>query len=1220
MDDLTPDDMADGAPPDLPADATMTYKSAEAPLHLFDERPAGAGEVADPATGAPTIPSLDCTLRRMLGVGGQGEIWEAWQHNLYRRVAVKRMRGHAPGETNGHDRDELARRAFQQEAITAANLEHPNIAPVHQLGTDETGRPVLMMKLVHGRPWSEVIAEDSESPAWEFFAKHINILIQVGQAVAFAHSQGVIHRDLKPSQVMLGEFGEVLLMDWGLSVTRDSPDRQDDRPLPQWIRGLLGTMSNPAGTPAYMAPEQTELSLDSVGEWTDIYLLGGILYFLLTRTPPHNEPNPRIAFLMAKAGVVEEPELRRPGAEIPLRLKELAMRAMAAKPAERVPSAAAFVADLRDYLSGAGDRRESEKIVRDIRERLAAGPVGYSVFADFISSLSRAEGLWPANGEIADLRESLSEGYARDALGNGDLMLAEAHANRLGPGGARRALLADIEASRKRMRKAATERRFAMWAAALFVVLLLGGAVKYARDQAAARATSEHARNDAMAQKKEAEIARTDAAMHRELAEQGWTKAVGEKEAALVEQYFSGIGFADSYIHTGRPNKARDTLLDKVPGKLRNWEWGRLMAMTAADDMVMAKGTPQKEMHHAAYSPDGTRIVTGQRSGAVTVWDSSTGRRLAVWDAFPKGVWATRFSPDGKRILATSFAGEAKILDASTGTELAKLKGLAGGELVMRGGGFSPDGRRVATTGYDRFLRIWDATDGRQLLQTRLPYPTYDADFSPDGSTVAVAMTGQGQAAICATSSGQVLRMLPGHTKSVYSARFSADGKRVLTASLDQSARIFDAATGELVTRLVNPDSGLYCAVFDPEGRRAATIAEDGSVRVWDAVSGKESAHFDGAPGTACIAFHPTQNKVLSTAYSEVRQWDVGRFDAKPAAPAAKGELSPGMSLTRATASSFPMDRLSIWGDQDKPWLDGGGRSFWGSGNNVYAVDSFYRVFSPNGENCIAIDYSSFTATLLVGGVSQPATVFQLKSVYCAGFSHSGEMAFTGTFGGKMQLWDTRIWKEIASFGDDATNALWCGAFSPDDSSLVLGWQNGAITIWNIAERRPRSAFQAHATAKPVVSISFTTDGTRFVSASSDQTAKVWETATARLVSTLEGHEKFLLCASFSPDGSRVVTASNDDQVKLWESATGREIMTVVPRSGVRRLVGAGFNHDGTRIFFLTGEKQLFEVEALPWSDTAYPGAADVDFLKRLELVKRRAHMSEKIGFDDIGW
>src|SRR5205823_6499906 len=146
--------------------------------------------------------------------------------------------------------------------------------------------------------------------------------------IAFAHARGIVHRDLKPSQVMVGNFGDVFLMDWGLAVTFLPPEEQRED-MAAACATHIDYAANPAGTVAFMAPEQTEKTAEHVGPWTDVYLLGGILYYLLTGTYPHPQRNSVEAFQHASRGNLEPPEQRAPDTSIPPELSQLAMKATA---------------------------------------------------------------------------------------------------------------------------------------------------------------------------------------------------------------------------------------------------------------------------------------------------------------------------------------------------------------------------------------------------------------------------------------------------------------------------------------------------------------------------------------------------------------------------------------------------------------------------------------------------------------------------------------------------------------------------------------------------------------------------------------------------------------------------------------------------------------------------------------------------------------------------
>jgi len=206
-------------------------------------------------------PEIEYDTVKEIGRGGFGEVWEAVQTSLDRVVAVKRLRrDRFQNATVSRGYTRHMEEAFRREAMTAACLEHPNIVPVHDLALDNEGAPLLAMKLVRGSQWDTLMRTDfRDMPVEGFLAKHIPILLSVAQAVAFAHSRGIVHRDIKPGQVMVGEFGEVVLMDWGLAILFDATAlKGSGQRLSAMLAKDPNSGTSPAGTLAFMAPEQTE--------------------------------------------------------------------------------------------------------------------------------------------------------------------------------------------------------------------------------------------------------------------------------------------------------------------------------------------------------------------------------------------------------------------------------------------------------------------------------------------------------------------------------------------------------------------------------------------------------------------------------------------------------------------------------------------------------------------------------------------------------------------------------------------------------------------------------------------------------------------------------------------------------------------------------------------------------------------------------------------------
>ena len=318
---------------------------------------------------APRLGRYPVTGR--LGVGGMGEVLSVRDSDLQRDVAAKVVRGRV---------DDRQLWKFVLEARITGRLAHPSIMPVYELGCTAEGQPYFTMKRIEGRTLGAVLAHAGGGPAGSAASRrapppasadavaaaygarlieHLGILLKVCDAVAFAHSAGVIHRDLKPDNVMVGTFGEVLVCDWGLAKVRARGAGHDpvgDALLPkQGDGGAVVTLDGEViGTPAYMPPEQAEGLLDQIDERSDIYALGAILYQMLCGHAPYEGKTSWVVLEQVRLRAPAPPSERSPagGALIPWELEAVAAKAMARAREERYPSVVALRADLNAFLAG----------------------------------------------------------------------------------------------------------------------------------------------------------------------------------------------------------------------------------------------------------------------------------------------------------------------------------------------------------------------------------------------------------------------------------------------------------------------------------------------------------------------------------------------------------------------------------------------------------------------------------------------------------------------------------------------------------------------------------------------------------------------------------------------------------------------------------------------------------------------------------------------------
>ncbi len=302
-----------------------------------------------PILSMSSAEGADLQIEGGLGKGGTAVVELAIQRSLDREVAVKRNRRTLQSRETTWK--------LLQEAWITGRLEHPNIVPVHVLGRTEDGAAVIVMKRIEGRSWRAFIRGTTAPPGEGFLEDplgwHLGILMTVCQAIEFAHSRGIVHRDIKPDNVMVGAFGEVYVVDWGIAVSLE-PDPRGRLPYVRDVRGI-------AGTPAYMAPEMAAGQNGAIDERTDVYLLGATLFEVLTGSAPHQRETLFDTLFSAFSG---EPFDALEDA--PQELGDICKKAMQALPKDRYPSVAAFREAVARFLQ----HRHSRSVARQARRRL----------------------------------------------------------------------------------------------------------------------------------------------------------------------------------------------------------------------------------------------------------------------------------------------------------------------------------------------------------------------------------------------------------------------------------------------------------------------------------------------------------------------------------------------------------------------------------------------------------------------------------------------------------------------------------------------------------------------------------------------------------------------------------------------------------------------------------------------------------------------------------
>lgn len=412
----------------LEADLCQTWKDLGLATPVVDAQsatlvatPALADESSLPSllTGA-THTGARLVLGAVLGEGGMGLVRSATQTELGRQVAVKSVR---PDIATADHALQLLR-----EGRVTGLLEHPNIVPVHALGKDATGSPLIVMKRIEGTPWTEQLRNESAETrrSEAFLRQHLRVLEQVALALHFAHSHGILHRDVKPDNVMIGAFREVYLLDWGIAVS-DSDEGLAGVPHTRDVRAI-------EGTPAYMAPEMVEGDGRHLGIWSDVYLLGATLHHVLTGTPPHDAPTGHGALLRAFASTPTDYD-----ASMPSELVAIVHRAMDRVPGARFEDAAGFAEALDHFLVHRGsvelcveaEHRAAEltdiaaRIVDDDHDRRVDDDPD-ALFHEAHFAFEQALRSWPANPRALRGVRDLTATMVRVELSRGAPAVASA--------------------------------------------------------------------------------------------------------------------------------------------------------------------------------------------------------------------------------------------------------------------------------------------------------------------------------------------------------------------------------------------------------------------------------------------------------------------------------------------------------------------------------------------------------------------------------------------------------------------------------------------------------------------------------------------------------------------------------------------------------------------------------------------------------------------------
>ena len=1021
-------------------------------------------------------------LLEKIGEGGMGVVYMAEQEEpVRRRVALKIIK-------LGMDTNQVVAR-FEAERQALALMDHPNIAKVLDAGATDTGRPYFVMELVHGVPITEFCDKNRLSAE-----ERVKLFIPVCQAIQSAHQKGIIHRDIKPTNILVTLNAGVpmpLVIDFGVAKATNQKLTE---------KMVFTSYAAMIGTPAYMSPEQAEMSRLDVDTRSDIYGLGVLLYELLTGTTPFPEKRLRSAGYHEMQRIILEEEPERPST----RLSTLAgeQRGLVAR-----------------------NRGASELALG----RLSAGDLDCIVMKCL--EKDRARRYETANGLAADLKRHLND----------------------------EPVVARPPSKAYRLQKVIRRNQLAFVAGAVVAAALVVGTGISAWQAVVAT----RAKGKALAAQKEAQRARETEKLTRveaehelyavkmNLAQQAWDENnVGRLRQLLEQTQDSPYRGFEWYYWQPKAHLALKTLrghLDAVTSVAFSADGRRILTgshdktakvwdAASGKELVTLKGH-RDEVECAAFSPDERRIVTGSDDRTARVWEAASGRELLVLKGHTASILSVAFSPDGQRIVTGSWDKTAKVWETASGRELLTFKGHSDNVMSVM---FSRDGKRIVTGSFDHTAKVWEAASGHELRTLKAHHIIYSVAFSPDGRRI-VGGGSDGTAKVWGAASGEELLTLKGHTAQILGVAFSPDGRRIVTGCYDQTARVWDAANGRELLTLKGHGNRIWGAAFSPDGQRVVTGSWDKTAKVWD-VAGDMSADQKGRNVLALIGHG---NGILSMGFSQDRRRIVtGSADhAARVWDAATGKelltLKGHGDWIMSVAFSLDGQRI-VTGSRDqtaKVWDAATGQELLalkGHSDTVYAV-----AFSPDGRRIVTCGGDG---TVKAWEAASGRELLTLKEqgddLGFVSFSPDGQRFVTPCYE-TARVWDAASGKRLLTLNGHS-GGVYAAAFSPDGQRIVIGYDGGTATMWDAATGRELLALNGH--SAPIKSMAFSPDGRRIVTGSYDHTAKVWEADSGRELLTLKGHSEAVLAVTFSPDGQRIVTGGIDLTVRAWELARPEQV------------------------------------------------------------------------------